>query len=233
MISILGKQVNRRPRRFGSYRHCDSERWEERQRRERISCEIGHVQDACLGGSDSARKDIRQLDPLFVHLVIYSLVLRVFQCFPHVVCCPLFGHLVFFTFDKSSITLFIFLRLYKLIDSTLDQNAHSIPLRSNLCCKIVTVVFHTYPITGFAITIIARKNPKELTVDVVRPRGKAIGENYMSTPLESIDPDGSTNSGNIFKDVMETPTTPRPAFCLQPYSHRTRSLLWRSPPLKA
>ena len=49
MISTLGRQVNRRPRRFGSYHHRDSERWEARQRR-RISCEIGHVQDACLGG---------------------------------------------------------------------------------------------------------------------------------------------------------------------------------------
>ena len=49
MICTVGRQLNRRPRRFGSY-HCDSERWEERQRWERISCEIGQVQDACLGG---------------------------------------------------------------------------------------------------------------------------------------------------------------------------------------
>jgi len=50
MISSLGRQLNRRPRRFGSYHHCYSERSEESQRRERISCEIEHVQDACLGG---------------------------------------------------------------------------------------------------------------------------------------------------------------------------------------
>ena len=61
------------------------------------------------------------MDLLFVHLVICSLVLRLFECFPLVVhCCPLLGHLVFFTFDKSSVMLFIFLRLYKVIDSTLD-----------------------------------------------------------------------------------------------------------------
>jgi len=50
-----------------------------------------------------------------VHFVICSLVLRLFGFFPHVVdCCPLFGYSVFFTFDKSSITLFIFLPLYKI-----------------------------------------------------------------------------------------------------------------------
>ena len=79
------------------------------------------MQDACWGGKDSTRKNIKQLDLLFVHLVICLLVLRLFECFPLLVnCCPLFGHLVSFTFDKSSVTLFIFLRLYKLIASTLD-----------------------------------------------------------------------------------------------------------------
>ena len=89
------------------------------------------------GFRKEGRKDIRQLDLLFVHFVIRSLLLRLFECFPLVVdCCPVFGYSVFFTFDKSSITLFIFLRRYtKLIDSTLDQNARSIPLCSNLCCK--------------------------------------------------------------------------------------------------
>ena len=94
-----------------------------------------------------------------------------------------------------------------MIDCTLDQNARSIPPCSNPRCKIITILFHTYPITGFAITIIARKNSKELTGDFGRLRGKAIGENYTPTPLESIDPDGSTNSGKIFKDVMETTTS--------------------------
>ena len=55
------------------------------------------------------------MDLLFVHFVIHSLVLDLFECFPLVVgCCPLFGYSDFFTFDKSSITLFIFLRLYKI-----------------------------------------------------------------------------------------------------------------------
>jgi len=40
------------------------------------------VQDACCRGKDSTRKDIRQLDLLFVHLVIRLLVLRLFACFP-------------------------------------------------------------------------------------------------------------------------------------------------------
>jgi len=73
------------------------------------------VQDACLGGQDSAWKDIRQLDLFFVHFVICLLVLRLLECYLQVVdCCPLFVYLVFFTFDKSSITLFIFLQLYKI-----------------------------------------------------------------------------------------------------------------------
>ena len=54
------------------------------------------MQDACLGGTDSTRKDIRQLDLLFVHFVIRSLVLRLFKCFPFIIdCCPLFGHFGF------------------------------------------------------------------------------------------------------------------------------------------
>ena len=55
------------------------------------------------------------LDLLFVHFVICSLVLHLFECFPLVVdCCPYFGYSVFFTFDKSSITFFLFLRLYQI-----------------------------------------------------------------------------------------------------------------------
>ena len=117
-----------------------------------------------------------------------------------------------------------------MIDSTLDQNAHSIQPCSNLCCKIITILFHTYPITGFAVTIIARGNPKELTVDFGRPRGKAIGGSYMSTPLESIDPDGSTNSGKIFKDVMETTTSytyhsPTSHFSITLFTQNTLTLM--------
>ena len=55
------------------------------------------------------------LDLLFVPFVICSLVLHLFECFPLVVDrCPYFGYSVFFTFDKSSITFFLFLRLYQI-----------------------------------------------------------------------------------------------------------------------
>lgn len=40
MISTIGSELNRRPRRFSSYHHCDSERWKARLWWERISCEM-------------------------------------------------------------------------------------------------------------------------------------------------------------------------------------------------
>ena len=45
-----------------------------------------------------------------------------------------------------------------------------------------------------------------MTVDFGGQLGEAIRENYMPAPSESIDADGSTNPGKIFKDVAE-PTT--------------------------
>ena len=39
------------------------------------------MQDACCREKDSTRKDIRQLDLLFVHFVICLPVLRLFECF--------------------------------------------------------------------------------------------------------------------------------------------------------
>jgi len=65
----------------------------------------------------------------------------------------------------------------------------------------------SYSIIGFAITIIVRNNPKEFTVRFGRPRGKAIGENYISITLESIDAEGSTNPGKIFKELTGTTTS--------------------------
>jgi len=111
----VGRECNRHPRRFGSYHHCDCERRDVKPQWERISCEIEHVQDACLAGQDSAWKNIRWFDLFFIHLVICLLLLRLEECYLQVVdCCPLFVYSLFFTFDKSSITLFIFLRLYKI-----------------------------------------------------------------------------------------------------------------------
>ena len=46
-----------------------------------------------------------------------------------------------------------------------------------------------------------------LNVDFGALRGKAIRENYMPAPLESIDGNGSTNPGKIFKNVAETTTS--------------------------
>lgn len=57
------------------------------------------MQDACLGGKDSTRKDMGQLDLLFDHLVIRSLILCLVKCFPLIIDrCPLFGHFGFLSF---------------------------------------------------------------------------------------------------------------------------------------
>ena len=92
------------------------------------------MQDACLGGKNSTKKDIRQLDFLFVHFVICSLVFHLFKCFPLIVDrCLLFGHLVFFTFYKS-----IWCTLY--ISTTIQIDCfHTGPERPlhPLCCNLV------------------------------------------------------------------------------------------------
>jgi len=59
---------------------------------------------------------------------------------------------------------------------------------------LIMLLHHTYRITGWAITILVRNSLEEWTVDFSQRCGRAIGENYMSMTLDSINADESTHS---------------------------------------